>query len=294
MSISQYTFSSPFFSYACPPQTPTAAAWKTLDLAPEIDGETGGGTKIEVKGTRGLGCTVSLAGWKGSEAWIQGWLNYTCHSAKGKNGFESTFLCSFGGLDPAKEHTLTIMNSPGGDSRLIVSGATSNGREQDEIKISDFVTVATTAKPPSINLDDFYASTSTSTSSSSTSAANLTSSTSETRSGTTASSSTSATPTESNHVEPDSSAAITDSTLTFVAVSFGILVVVVGVIVAVMWNRSKPTASGENLEESALLKLRIPELPPPPAKVSPRLRITFGSKTDKVRRLAAEDHFVPS
>lgn len=121
------------------------------------------------------------------------------------------------------------------------------------IKISDFVTVATTAKPPSINLDDFYASTSASTSSSSTSAANLTSSTSETRSGTTASSSTPATPTESNHIEPDSSAATTDSTLTFAAVSFGILVVLVGVIVTVLWNRSKPTASGENLEESALL-----------------------------------------
>ncbi|GAA6002349.1 hypothetical protein JCM5350_001671, partial [Sporobolomyces pararoseus] len=185
MSISRYTFSSPLLKYDCPSQTPSSAAWKTLDLAPEINGGEGSsGTKIEVKGTSGLGCTVSLEGWKGSEAWVTGWLNpnastwccsidsedFTCHSQKGggDSGWRSAMLCSYGGLDSEQEHTITIMNSPGGDSRLLIDSAASNGKSQDEVKTVDFASLASVAKPASINLSDYYKTTSTSSSSSST------------------------------------------------------------------------------------------------------------------------------
>ncbi|GAA5902999.1 uncharacterized protein JCM6883_002660 [Sporobolomyces salmoneus] len=263
MSTSQYTFSSPFFSYACPPQTVSSAAWKSLDLAPEMDpeGEGSGGTKIEVKGSSGPGCTVSFSGWKGSEGWVQGWLNpngttwccaidsttdWTCHEKKGGggSGWSSEFLCSFGGLDAEKEHTLTIMNNPAGESRLLINGGTSNGRAQDELKLTDFVTIATVAKPASVNLNTFYSST---TSSSASASSSSTSSSVEDNPTSSSSPSPTDPPLSSsdNETTETSSSSSEESNLLFFSVAVGILAVVVVCILSIMFcgTRSKPSDS---------------------------------------------------
>ncbi|GAA5885892.1 hypothetical protein JCM16303_000098 [Sporobolomyces ruberrimus] len=272
MSIQSYTYSSPSLSYACPPQTPSSASWSTLDLSPLINARDPLTTtdsrllkraRTDSKVTTGPSCVVEFSGWKGSEGWVSGYLasssnsttwccsldstgtdegDSTCHEKRGNYDWEYVTLCSYGGLDREKEHSLKVMNNPAGEgSWLIIMDAASNGATVDQTKTTDLATIATVEKPASVDLDTYFSTTSSTSSTSSASSSpdptSSSSSTSDSPSSTTSSSKPSSTLESSSQ---DSTEGGTNSTALFLVVAAGFLGIVVVCIIAALCLRTKP------------------------------------------------------
>ncbi|GAA5931067.1 uncharacterized protein JCM15063_002534 [Sporobolomyces koalae] len=273
-AFDDYTYSSPRLKYACPLETPDSAAWKTRDIAPEIDGTGTSSTQIQTKATTGPGCEVTFSGWKGSEGWIVGWTNpnastwccaldsddFVCHSSPKSLKWDSVNLCIYSGLDPEKEHTIKIQNSPAGDSRLIINDAHSNGRTLSEIATKDLATIATVDKPNSIDLKDYY-STKTTASSASTSST-VTSTTTQSSSSDVDSTSTSTSTSTSEATQslgsqiPENTSPLNSTPLSL-TIALGVLAVLIVCIIAAMFLRTEPKQGREEEQLLPITKKRI-------------------------------------
>ncbi|GAA6008419.1 hypothetical protein JCM11491_004468 [Sporobolomyces phaffii] len=193
-----------------------------------------GNTKLEVKATDGPGRYWGPAPEDSTWCCALDSTDYTCYSAGGD--WETVELCGYAGLDPDKEHTISITSSPAGHSRLLIDSAYSNSKSPDEY--GTFARFAQFGGTPSVDLETYYQTTSTtSSSSSSPPAATSTSPSSNDASESTTSSEELASASQATH-SPGGPAS-TNSNALFLVIAVGILAVVVVCIVTVLCLRTE-------------------------------------------------------